>query len=204
MDVTEAPGRRRLPRAERREQIVAAAAGVFAQGGYDGTSMDDVAKACGVTRLIVYRIFETKEALYRAVLDSVLTDIVDEFSGRGDERSGIAELLLRVARRHPDGFRLLWRQAAHEREFAELAAEFRSAVNAYADTLLQPHFEDEVVRHWAAESIVAHFYESICLWLDHGDEARDREFVELLATGNRAMIEQWARAASRPPGSLSS
>jgi AcrR family transcriptional regulator len=151
----------------------------------------------GVTRLIVYRIFETKEALYRAVLDSVVTDIVDEFTARGDERLGIAEVLLRVARRHPDGFRLLWRQAVHEPDFAELASEFRASVNAYADTLLRAHFDDDVIRHWAAESIVAHFYESICLWLDHGDEGRDDEFVGLLANGNRAMIEQWVRTAAR-------
>ena len=197
MDVTGDAGRRRLPRAERRDQIVLAAAGVFVQGGFDGTSMDDVAKAAGVTRLIVYRIFETKEALYRAVLESVISDVVAEFERRGpDERSDVASLLLGIARRHPDGFRLLWRQAAHEQEFVELATAFRASVNAYADTLLEPLIADEVLRHWAAESVVAHFYESICLWLDHGDVARDASFVELLANGNRAMIEQWVRTAA--------
>ena len=63
---------RRLPRSERREQIIRAAAGVFVGGGFEGTSVDDVARAAGVTRLIVYRIFESKEALYQAVLQSVI------------------------------------------------------------------------------------------------------------------------------------
>ena len=64
-------GTRRLPRAERRAQLLTAAATAFVSGGFDGTSMEDVAEQAGVTRLIVYRIFATKEDLYRAVLESV-------------------------------------------------------------------------------------------------------------------------------------
>ena len=186
----------RLPRAERREQIVVAAAGVFVRGGFDGTSMDDVARAAGVTRLIVYRIFETKEALYRAVLDAVVSDFIVEFDGRADQpdRAPIAGILLRIARRHPDGFRLLWRQAAHEPTFAALAGEFRTSVNAYADTLLQSLIADELLRHWCAESLVAHLYESICLWLDHGDVRRDGDFLELLTGGVRSMVDHWVLA----------
>ncbi len=52
-----APGRR-LRRAQRREQVLAAA-----------TSLDDVAAEAGVSRVILYRHFESKSDLYRAVLD---------------------------------------------------------------------------------------------------------------------------------------
>ena len=69
----------RLPRAARREQLIRAAAAAFLSAGYDKTSMDDVAKAAGVTRLIVYRIFESKEALYVAVIASVLDDLGAQF-----------------------------------------------------------------------------------------------------------------------------
>lgn len=47
------------------------------------------------------------------------------------------------------------------------------------------------LRRWAAESLSAHLYESICLWLDHGDAARDHEFLELLTGGVRAMVDRW-------------
>ncbi|MEO5723835.1 MAG: helix-turn-helix domain-containing protein, partial [Ilumatobacteraceae bacterium] len=52
-------GSARLPRAQRREQIMVAAASAFVRTGFDATSMDDVARAAGITRLIVYRIFES-------------------------------------------------------------------------------------------------------------------------------------------------
>ncbi len=188
----------RLPREARRQQIVRAAAGVFVAGGFDGTSMDDVARAAGVTRLIVYRIFEAKEALYRAVLDAVVVDVATRFDVRAQlpdaERDPIPRILLAVAREHPDGFRLLWRHAAHEPAFAALAGQFRDATHGYANTLLAPAIADPVLRRWAAESLAAHMYESICLWLDQGDPARDDEFLALLGGGVRATVEHWVSA----------
>ena len=49
-----------LPRAARRAQLLEAAATAFLERGFDGTSMEDVAQEAGVSRLIVYRIFESK------------------------------------------------------------------------------------------------------------------------------------------------
>ncbi|MEO5898499.1 MAG: TetR/AcrR family transcriptional regulator [Ilumatobacteraceae bacterium] len=185
---------RRLPRAERREQIVVAAAGVFVQGGFDGTAMDDVARAAGVTRLIVYRIFASKHDLYMAVLTSVADDLRETFSSlRSDEP--VAPLLLGVGRRHADAFRLLWRHAAHEPQFAGVAATFRVVVDAFAEERLAMRLDDEVLRHWAARSVVAHLWESVCLWLDDGSPERDDEVAHALGEGTRAMIAAWARDA---------
>ncbi|MPZ27926.1 MAG: TetR family transcriptional regulator, partial [Micromonosporaceae bacterium] len=44
---------RRLGRAERREQILAAATAAFARGGYAATSLDDIATEAGITRVIL-------------------------------------------------------------------------------------------------------------------------------------------------------
>lgn len=194
------PTRTRLPRAERRSQVIRAAAGAFVAGGYDGTSMEDVARAAGVTRLIVYRIFETKEALYRAVLDAVIDDVAERFAARDATteaaRVSIPATMLAVAREHPDGFRLLWRHAAHEPDFRALAAEFREATHEFAEGLLAQAIADAQFRRWAAESVAAHLYDGICLWLDHGDPARDGEVLELLTAGVRGMVERW-RAVQR-------
>lgn len=185
---------RRLPRAERREQVLTTAASVFVRTGFEGTSMDDVARAAGVTRLIVYRIFESKHDLYIAVLASVADDLHDTFSPlRSDEP--VAPLLLGVGRRHPDAFRLLWRHAAHEPEFAGVAATFRVLVDAFAEERLAVLLDDEVLRHWAARSVVAHLWESVCLWLDDGSPERDDEVAHALGEGTRAMIAAWARNA---------
>ena len=192
----------RLPRAQRREQIVRAAATVLLSGGYDGTSMEDVARAAGVTRLIVYRIFESKEALYLAVLTAVLDDLSARFDAgpthrRSDAAAGsetVAARLLGVARRHPDGFRLLWRHASNQAEFSELYAQFASAATDYAAGLIAEVSSEPTMLRWAAESVVSHVYESICLWLDRGDVALDGQFLRMLEDGVRAMVIAWTRA----------
>jgi AcrR family transcriptional regulator len=181
----------RMPRAERREQIARAAAAVFMRGGYDGTSMDDVARQAGVTRLIVYRIFESKDDLYRAVLDDVTTDLYTTFEGADLTHGGVSALLLQVARRHPDAFRLLWRQAAHEPAFAETARVFRDLVTAYTETLIADATDDALMRRWMAHSLVSYHYEGVCAWLDEGDVTRDDEFVATSRAGSRALVAAW-------------
>ena len=193
----------RLPRAERRQQILRAAATAFVSRGFDGTSMEEVARAAGVTRLIVYRIFESKEALYLAVLSSVLDDLADRFdpplgAPPVNPRSSIAAELLHVARSQPDGFRLLWRHASNEPEFGWLAATFREAATEYAVALIATSLADPTMVQWAAESLVSHLYESICLWLDRGDPTRDPQFLHMLTEGVRAMVTEWARTDVQP------
>jgi AcrR family transcriptional regulator len=63
-----APERRRLPEGERRASIVEAAGPLFGDNGYEGTRLDDVAAATGVTKPILYRHFDSKQALYVALL----------------------------------------------------------------------------------------------------------------------------------------
>ena len=63
----------------RRAAILQAASRVFAHSGYAATSMEEVAAAAGVTKLIVYRHFEAKETLYRAVLERVFDRQVELF-----------------------------------------------------------------------------------------------------------------------------
>jgi AcrR family transcriptional regulator len=60
--------RRRLPPAQRRAVIVEAAGRLFAEHGFDGTRLNDVAAAAGITKPILYRHFQDKTALYLGVL----------------------------------------------------------------------------------------------------------------------------------------
>lgn len=59
---------RRKPRADRREQILDVASGVFAAGGFRGTSLASVAEKVGVSQQGVLHHYRTKEALILAVL----------------------------------------------------------------------------------------------------------------------------------------
>jgi AcrR family transcriptional regulator len=185
----------RLPRAERRAQLIEAAAAAFLARGFDGTSMDDVAQEAGVTRLIVYRIFENKHDLYRAVLVTLIDELARAFDGVDVEAvrvRGAAKVLLPVARAQPDAFRLLWRHAWHEPDFADEAVGFRSYVTRYAKEILASYIPDDPPRlEWAARSAGAHLIESICVWLDVGDATRDEEIGDLLTGGLRALAGSW-------------
>ena len=133
--------------------------------------MDDVADEAGITRLIVYRHFDSKEDLYRAVLERVVTRLGEEFT---DAESAVRPLLT-VAREDPDAFRLLWAHAAHEPRFAAYVADFREAAVEFADELVGSRIADTRLRRWAMIVIVDHLYDAVLTWLDVGDpEARRR------------------------------
>jgi AcrR family transcriptional regulator len=66
---------RRLPGAERREVIVEAAARLFGERGYSETTLDDVAAESKVTKPILYRHFDSKKALYLALLERHRDDL---------------------------------------------------------------------------------------------------------------------------------
>jgi TetR/AcrR family transcriptional regulator, mexJK operon transcriptional repressor len=55
--------------ARKSEPIIASAKKLFLERGYDGTSLDDVAAASGVSKTTVYSNFQDKETLFARVLD---------------------------------------------------------------------------------------------------------------------------------------
>lgn len=59
----------RLPAAERREQLLQAAQAIALDKGFHAVSIDGVARACGVTRPVVYGLFDDRTALLGALLD---------------------------------------------------------------------------------------------------------------------------------------
>src|SRR6266542_4557272 len=84
-------GRRRMPRAERVQQVLAAAARAFARSGFAATSMDEIAAEAGISKLMIYRDFEGKRELYEAILESVsgrLREKVDRKSTRLNSSHG--------------------------------------------------------------------------------------------------------------------
>ena len=64
----------------RKEQIIEAAAALFAVNGYYKTTTADVAREVGVTQPYVFHFFKTKEALYLAVLEHATMRILHAFT----------------------------------------------------------------------------------------------------------------------------
>lgn len=106
--------KRRMPGPDRREQILATARRVFAQRGYDDTSIDDIAAAIHVSRPIIYRHFDGKRDLYLAVLEEHLADLIRRLwvalSTSPDPRERLhagLEAYFEFADQREDGFRML-------------------------------------------------------------------------------------------------
>ena len=172
-----------------------AAAEAFGAKGYAATSMDDVAAACGITKLIVYRHFDSKEALYDAVLERVSERLAEELiEGVRSGRPGVtaARALLVVAREDPAGFSLLWRHAARELQFSGHAEEVRKKGVRLADGLLTAMgVSDTTVRRWAAATIVSYLVAAVLHWLEEGTPERDAEFAEMLSRSLPALVTAW-------------
>jgi AcrR family transcriptional regulator len=78
----------RLPAIERKEQVLDVALAVFAEKGFHDTSMNDIAEAAGVTKPVVYQHYESKRALFLAIIDHVGDRMIDVLTAA---TSGLAD-----------------------------------------------------------------------------------------------------------------
>lgn len=93
---------KRLKASERKATILAVAKILFADKGYHGVSVDDIASRLGVSPAILYRHFPSKEALYAAVLNEIACrreSYVEEVVNSNDS---FADLLRRFTRIYID------------------------------------------------------------------------------------------------------
>lgn len=82
------PRLNRLERqAQTRQQLIDAAALVFARRGFGGASLDEVADEAGYTKGAVYSNFTSKEELFLAVLEQRLANQVGFFQGLAERAS---------------------------------------------------------------------------------------------------------------------
>ncbi|HEY0776270.1 MAG TPA: helix-turn-helix domain-containing protein, partial [Nocardioidaceae bacterium] len=99
--------------AERREQLVDISRGLFAERGFDGTSIEEIAARAAVSKPVVYEHFGGKEGLYAVVVDrevrrllGMMQDSLDAAHPRALlEQAAFA--LLDYIEQAPDGFRIL-------------------------------------------------------------------------------------------------
>jgi AcrR family transcriptional regulator len=161
------PRVRRLRRAERREQILDAATRAFAGGGFTVTGLDDVAREAGVTRDLLYRHFDSKADLYRAVLARACQR-VEARVGADDFDDASIPALLDAAAGDPDGFRLVFRHAAREPEFRDITDGLVTLSVVTARRNLARHLPEGPWLDWAARLVPTLATEAVIAWLDVG------------------------------------
>ena len=164
---------RRLRRGERREQILDAATRAFARAGFTATNLDDIAQEAGVTRVVLYRHFDSKADLYRRVLDRASTRLAQAVGVDHLDENALPALV-RAAGEDPDAFRLLFRHAAREPEFREWSDEFTAAATEVARRSLATVIAGGPWLEWAARVIPLITIEAVIGWLDIGQPDPDQ------------------------------
>ncbi|KRB76060.1 hypothetical protein ASE01_13570 [Nocardioides sp. Root190] len=138
--------RRRLSAPVRRQRIEAAAVEVFAERGYDASSVGEIAVAAGVTRTVLYDHFRSKRELYLQVLESqnaaMLAEVGAGITGAGagpDRLRSTVTAYLTFARARPASRRLLVDPIpTGDPELDRVIGAFRSARTQAVAAMLAP------------------------------------------------------------------
>jgi AcrR family transcriptional regulator len=111
--------RRRIPADQRRALILREAGPLFARHGYAGTRLEDVAAAAHVTKPVVYRHFESKKALYLALLAKHQEDLPTFLEDAAGVRA-LLERWLDYVRENSHAWVMLFRDASGDDEIRAL------------------------------------------------------------------------------------
>lgn len=159
--------RKRMTGKERRQQLVGIGRELFAERGFDATSVEEIAARAGVSKPVVYEHFGGKEGIYAVVVDRemrTLLDMMGDALTADDARGKIekaALALLRYVEENTTGFRVLTRDshvASGTGSFAGLLNDIASQVehilaDEFAergyDRALAPMYAQALVGMWA-------------------------------------------------------
>jgi AcrR family transcriptional regulator len=140
---------KRITRAQRRGQIIEAAASLFSRKGFNGTTTREVAQAVGVSEAAVFKHFATKEELYAAIIEAksqteqILSTAIAAANTRDDAqvlRALAREMIARV-QADPTLMRLLLFSALEGHSLSEMF--FRSRFQQ-VDRFLRRYIADRV------------------------------------------------------------
>ncbi len=103
----------RLPGPERRDSILKAAQRLFADKGYHGVSIDEIAREVDVSPAILYRHFKSKQILYDTVLqelsaqrESYVQTVINSGTSFEDILTGMTQVYIRSIEENPDLLRI--------------------------------------------------------------------------------------------------
>lgn len=189
----------RMTAQERREQLVGVARSLFAERGYEATSVEEIADRAGVSKPVIYQHFGGKEGVYAVVVDRevqrLTSSIASAFDAGHPRRvaESAADGFLGYIEDHEEGFRVLVRDApigVTGGSFASVIAD----VAARAERLLVEGFDDRGFDEDAAPMYALMLVGAVALvgewWLEHRTLPREQvaaHVVNLLWNGLRGL-----------------
>lgn len=155
----------RLKAAERREQLLDCAAGIFARFGYARATTAQLAKAAGVTEPIIYRHFKSKRDLFVALVERTGHRTLEQWERDLADAETPAERLARLIGDNPmvspegrDAYRVFL-QAISEVEDEEI----KDAVSGHIDTV-HAFIRDELLRAQQGGAVSERFSAVVLAW----------------------------------------
>jgi AcrR family transcriptional regulator len=204
--VTGTSDTRRLRSTERREQLLSVAARLFAESGYEATTMDQVALAAGVTKPLLYQHFESKHALYEEIVTAAATALLDQLAIAASPDVTPREKVERGLTRYftavlsdDASYRLLLAESTDE-DIARHLDSIERALIEFVDPLIDAGLEPEH-RKLLAAAVVGTAKSSASFWFDeHGtapDPATRTETADRLASWCAQLVWGGLRSVGR-------
>jgi AcrR family transcriptional regulator len=176
--------------AQRRAQLLDVGRALFAERGYDGTSVEEVAARAGVSKPVVYEHFGGKDGLYEVVVDREVQSLLASFTSAlvGTSPRELLEqatgALLRYVEEQADGFRILTREppthASGQTGFATLISDVAQKV----EHILGEQFATRGYRRELAGLYSQALVGQVALvgqwWLDRDEPGRDEVAAHLV------------------------
>jgi len=173
-------GRARLAGAERRALIEGAAARLFAQRGFEATTVEAIVAAAGVSKPMLYRHFDSKKDLVIALMerrrDELAAAPLDEYvrAPAVESLSAMIDAWFVHVEAHPDTCRLLFQDAVGDPDVRAVQEELRRRQRA-ADVALVAELAPQIPpaeREPLGEVIRSSLCGLALWWLDHPEVPR--------------------------------
>ena len=184
------------PRRDRREDILQASLHLFAERGFHGTSMRDIARAADITEGLIYHYFASKRDLFRAIIEErsflPLLRTLPELADQLDLRALLIVLargFFDVLRQNTKLIRLLLQEVQvfpEEKEafFADAVgqsiAELASILNARMSNRARAQVDPQVASRLFFNALLAFFVEQEILGGKHMLPASEHVYIEHL------------------------
>jgi AcrR family transcriptional regulator len=163
----------------RREEYIRVASRVFLDKGLAIATMQDVADAAGVPKVLIYRIFTSKKALLDAIRDFVIARIHEAYAIPVNTYGGRAQVIAHAARDCPEAFLLVFRYGQAGIEQLDWAEALTETISGYTLTRWftpgpdAPPGAEERARY-ASRLNVGPFVENQIRWIE-GQDGLDEE-----------------------------
>lgn len=184
-----------LHRERRRSVLLRKTSAVLAEHGVRQITMDKLAKEVGVTKVVLYRYFKSKDELVNCLLHDFVEKLMAS-DGR-DGGWGTQRLMdnLAVIRDNQSTFMLMMKHLSHDPSYqhhrTKLLSLIKKSTKARLLLYATPPKNHVITTEFFIEQICEFILNAFVGWIDSGDEENDKEFVVWQVKSIMSMIDAW-------------